>query len=160
MGCWPKQSMFLLIKVPRLLKSSLYVSVINGNSFCCNILVLFSHTSQDRSTFGAFHTHQNNARLRYDWFIWEEFQEPPSEGFWGYPMSICFLCPPTRNADRLETKHAGEEKQEDRVRWLLGDAVSRCGPCKQRTCHASRALHAKPQEFPLSHTFPPACADQ
>lgn len=105
-------------------------------------------------------TQQNNASIRYDWFIWEEFQDPPRMGFWGYPMSICFLCPPTRNADRLETEHAGERKQDCRVRWLLGDAVSQCGPCKQRTRHASWVFHAKPQEFPLSHTFPPAGAGQ
>ncbi|TRZ01201.1 hypothetical protein DNTS_004735 [Danionella cerebrum] len=30
----------------------------------------------------------------------------------------------------------------------------------KREDHASRAPHAKPQEFPLSHTFPPASTDQ
>lgn len=79
------------------------------NIFDCFIavLILFS-TSQMTVPMLQCFTQQNNARVRYVWFIWEEFQDPPRMRFWGYPMSICFLCPPTRNTDRLETEHAGK----------------------------------------------------
>lgn len=70
-------------------------------------------------------------------------------GFQGYPVSACFLCPPLRNADELETRHVEDENKKAELGGSLEMPFLSVGPVNSAG-HAPRADHAKPQEFPFS----------